>query len=168
MYCRNCGAKLEDGQKFCPQCGTPTGESKASEASEDSSKSSGQSGQQEQQYQYQQSYDQQAQQNQQQYQQQYQQPYAQDEPGRGDAIASMVLGIIAILCWFFGWSAIVSVILAVVGLVLATNAKKKGYTGGMQTAGFVLCIVSLFGAILIFIACMACAGVGLASLSLAN
>lgn len=23
MFCRNCGAKLEDGARFCPSCGTP-------------------------------------------------------------------------------------------------------------------------------------------------
>ncbi|WP_412766540.1 zinc-ribbon domain-containing protein [Tetragenococcus koreensis] len=26
MYCINCGNKLEDGEKFCPNCGTPRSE----------------------------------------------------------------------------------------------------------------------------------------------
>ena len=29
-YCRNCGKKLENGAKFCPQCGNPTDEVKNS------------------------------------------------------------------------------------------------------------------------------------------
>lgn len=24
-FCKNCGNKLEDGTKFCPKCGNPTG-----------------------------------------------------------------------------------------------------------------------------------------------
>lgn len=53
----------------------------------------------------------------------------QNIPGKGAATASLVLGIIAIVCWFFGWSAIVSVVLGVVGLILAGNAKKAGFVG---------------------------------------
>ena len=26
MYCKNCGALVEDGSKFCPSCGKPIGE----------------------------------------------------------------------------------------------------------------------------------------------
>lgn len=45
-------------------------------------------------------------------------------PGKGAATASMVLGIISVVLWFFGYSALVSVILGIVGLILAGNAKK--------------------------------------------
>lgn len=31
MFCKNCGAKLEDNSKFCPNCGTETKESSNSE-----------------------------------------------------------------------------------------------------------------------------------------
>ena len=55
-------------------------------------------------------------------------------PGKGAAIASMVLGIIAVVLWFFGYSAIVSVVLGIIGLVLAGNAKKVGFEGGIRTA----------------------------------
>ena len=58
-------------------------------------------------------------------------------PGKGAATASMVLGIISVVLWFFGYSALVSVILGIVGLILAGNAKKAGFVGGIQTAGFV-------------------------------
>lgn len=52
-------------------------------------------------------------------------------PGKGAATASMVLGIISVVLWFFGYSALVSVILGIVGLILAGNAKKAGFVGGM-------------------------------------
>ena len=46
-------------------------------------------------------------------------------PGKGAATASMVLGIISVVLWFFGYSALVSVILGIIGLILAGNAKKQ-------------------------------------------
>lgn len=52
-------------------------------------------------------------------------------PGKGAATASMVLGIISVVLWFFGYSALVSVILGIVGLILAGNAKKAGFVGGI-------------------------------------
>lgn len=79
-------------------------------------------------------------------------------PGKGAATASMVLGIISVVLWFFGYSALVSVILGIVGLILAGNAKKAGFVGGMQTAGFVLSLIGLIGGAIFFVACVACAG----------
>lgn len=84
--------------------------------------------------------------------------YNGDVPGKGAATASMVLGIISVVLWFFGYSAIVSVILGVVGLILAGNAKKAGFMGGIRTAGFVLSLVGLIGGALVFIACVAVVG----------
>lgn len=52
-----------------------------------------------------------------------------DVPGKGAATGSLVCGIIAVVCWFFGVSAIASVILGIVGLVLASNSKKAGFNG---------------------------------------
>ena len=69
-----------------------------------------------------------------------------------------VLGIISIVCWFFGWSLIASVILGVVGLILSSNAKKAGFVGGMQTAGFVLSLIGLIGGGVFLISCIACVG----------
>lgn len=68
----------------------------------------------------------------------------QNIPGKSAATASMVLGIISIVCWFFGWSLIASVILGVVG--------------GMQTAGFVLSLIGLIGGGVFLISCIACVG----------
>ena len=84
--------------------------------------------------------------------------YNGDVPGKGAATASMVLGIISVVLWFFGFSAIVSVILGVVGLILAGNAKKAGFMGGIRTAGFVLSLIGLIGGALVFIACVAVVG----------
>ncbi len=80
-------------------------------------------------------------------------------PGKGAATASMVLGIISVVCWFFGFTAIISVILSIIGLILASNAKKAGFVGGMQTAGFVLNLIGIIGGAIAFVACVACAGV---------
>lgn len=57
----------------------------------------------------------------------------QNIPGKSAATASMVLGIISIVCWFFGWSLIASVILGVVGLILSSNAKKAGFVRRLCT-----------------------------------
>lgn len=74
------------------------------------------------------------------------------------AVASLVLGIIAVVLWFFGYTSIVSVILGIVGLVCAGNAKKAGFMGGLRTAGFVLSLIGLIGGGIAFVACVACAG----------
>lgn len=81
-----------------------------------------------------------------------------DVPGKGAAIGSLVCGIIAVVFWFFGVSAIVSVILGIVGLVLASNSKKAGFNGGLRTAGFILSLLGLIFGGIIFVSCIACAG----------
>ena len=79
-------------------------------------------------------------------------------PGKGASTASLVLGIISVVLWFFGYSALVSVILGIVGLILAGNAKKAGFNGGIRTAGFVLSLIGLIGGAIFFVACVACVG----------
>ena len=79
-------------------------------------------------------------------------------PGKGAATASLVLGIISVVLWFFGYSALVSVILGIVGLILAGNAKKAGFNGGIRAAGFVLSLIGLIGGAIFFVACVACVG----------
>ena len=79
-------------------------------------------------------------------------------PGKGAATATLVLGIISVVLWFFGYSALVSVILGIVGLILAGNAKKAGFNGGIRTAGFVLSLIGLIGGAIFFVACVACVG----------
>jgi hypothetical protein len=79
-------------------------------------------------------------------------------PGQGVATASLVLGIIAVVCWFFGWSSIASVVLGIVGIILAGKSKAAGFTGGTRTAGFVLSLIGLIGGAIAFVACVACVG----------
>ncbi len=80
-------------------------------------------------------------------------------PGQSAATASLVCGIISVVLWFFGYSSLVSVILGIIGLVLAGNAKRAGNNSGIRTAGFVLSLIGLLGGVLAFIACIACVGV---------
>lgn len=79
-------------------------------------------------------------------------------PGKGAAIASLVLGIVGVVLWWFGYSALISIVVGVIGLICAGNAKKAGFVGGVRTAGYVLSMISLIGGALIFVACVACTG----------
>lgn len=83
----------------------------------------------------------------------------QDQLGHGKAVASMVLGIIGVVFWFFGYSSILSIILGVIGIVLSSSAKKEGNNEGIRTAGFVLSLIALIGGAIAFLACAACVGV---------
>ena len=77
-------------------------------------------------------------------------------PGRGQAIASLVLGIISIVFVWFGYSTLVGLACGIVGVFMAAGAKKRGYTGGMRTAGFVCSLVGTILCALVFAACIAC------------
>lgn len=81
-----------------------------------------------------------------------------DEPGKGAAIGSLVCGIVAVVFWFFGITSILSLILGIVGLILAGSAKKAGFEGGIRTAGFVLSLLGIIFGAIIFISCVICAG----------
>ena len=83
-------------------------------------------------------------------------PEHTNPPGKSNATASLVLGIIAVVFWFFGYSSILSVILGIVGLIQASKAKELGYLDAIRTAGFVLSLIGLIGGALAFVACVAC------------
>jgi predicted amidophosphoribosyltransferase len=78
--------------------------------------------------------------------------------GKTAATVSMILGIIAVSLCLFGYSAIVSVILGIIGLVFASKSKTAGFIGGTRTAGFVLSLIGLIGGSVIFVSCIACVG----------
>ncbi len=82
-----------------------------------------------------------------------------NEPGKGAAVASLVLGVVSIVTWFFGMGALIGLITGVIGLICASNAKKAGFVGGMRTAGFVCSLIGVIGSALVFVACVACVGV---------
>ena len=99
-----------------------------------------------------------------QYQQQapqYQQPYGQppmNQPGKNLAIASLVCGIASCVFFWFGVSAFISLAAGIAGIILAVNAKKQGFVGGMVTAGLVLSIVGTVIGGIVFASCVALLG----------
>lgn len=58
---------------------------------------------------------------------------------------ALICGIIGTVMCFFLYTSILSVVLGIVGLVLAGKAKKSGNTEGIRTAGFVMSIISIVG-----------------------
>lgn len=82
------------------------------------------------------------------------------ESGYNYAVASLVLGICAVALFFFGFSAIASVVLGVIGLVLAKKSKEAGFDGTMRTVGFALnlagCVV---GTVIFFSVLLAMFGI---------
>lgn len=79
-----------------------------------------------------------------------------EQPGRGLAIASLVLGIISII--FIMLFPIIGLVSGIVGVVCASKSKNEGYRGGLQTGGFVCSLIGLIVNATVFVACVACAG----------
>ena len=81
-------------------------------------------------------------------------------PGFGLGIASMICGILALLICYVPWVNIASLVLSIVGLVLAIMAKKKnaevGAPPGMATAGLVTSIIALVISAILFVTCTVC------------
>ena len=65
---------------------------------------------------------------------------APEDTKNSKAVASLILGIVSIICVFFGYGMIVGLILGIVGTVLGAKARKESQTG-MATAGFVCSII---------------------------
>ena len=135
-FCKQCGSELENGAKFCPKCGAAVeGDAVAKPASPTSSES----------------------------RQQPEVKAKSADAGHGLAIGSLVCGIIGIVLWFFGYTCLISVVLGIVGLVLAGNAKKEGNTEGIRTAGFIVSLIALIiGIIITIYLCLVVALVGTA------
>ena len=77
-----------------------------------------------------------------------------DGQGKNWAIACLVLGIVSIVFCVFGYGALLGIIAAIIGLVGSRKAKKGGYKGGIQTAGFVCSIIGLVLCALVFLYCL--------------
>ena len=116
MICKNCGYENNDQSQFCVSCGAVL--------------------EQPQQTTYQQPYNQQYN-NFNQYQ-----PTA-PVPGKGFAIAGMILGIVSFFC--------IPLITGILGIIFGAIAKSKGYRGGMATAGIVCGILGIIGWILMLL-----------------
>ena len=72
-------------------------------------------------------------------------PAPVSEPGKGLAVASLVMGLLSLL--------ILPLVFGILGIVFGGVAKNKGYIGGMATAGLVISIIGLASWLLMLIAC---------------
>lgn len=68
------------------------------------------------------------------------------------ATGSLVVGIVAIVLWFFGITSLLSVVLGIVGICLAGKAKYNGVESGVRTGGLVTSIIGLIGGAISFVA----------------
>ncbi len=82
------------------------------------------------------------------------QPQPQPQPqtkssrkGSGESKAqnALILGIISTVTVFFGYTAILSIVLGIVSLVLRSKAKALGYDGSERDAALVLSIIGIAG-----------------------
>jgi len=152
MFCPNCGKQNEDSARFCYGCGTVF-------------ENAAQQPQQPVQPQYQAPQQPQYQAPQQpQYQAPQQPVYPAQQPavpGKGLAITSMVLGIVALVfccIWYLGIPC--AIVGAVLGGIAYSKAKAVGMKSGMAVAGLVCSCIALGLNILVIIL----AAIGLASL----
>lgn len=76
-----------------------------------------------------------------------------EQPKKGFAIASLVLGIVTLVISAWGIPAIVT---GIIGVVLGSLAKKAGNTSTMRKVGFILSLIGLILAIVLLVACTAC------------
>lgn len=78
-------------------------------------------------------------------------------------VASLVLGIISLLCGLFlagfQW---VGAIVGLIGIILGAAGKKDPEKKGIATAGMVCSIIGFILCIILYVACVACIG-GLAA-----
>ncbi len=117
MVCNKCGSPITPGATFCTNCGAPV-EAQAPQAYNATPV--------------------------------YNAPQPEAPaavPGKGLAVASMVVGIVSFFC--FG------IILGILAIIFGGVAKSKGCKSGMATAGIVLGVVGIG---LYFITLFACGG----------
>lgn len=79
-------------------------------------------------------------------------------------VASLVLGIVALVLGIFGMGFPVGTIIGILGIILGAVGKKQNPANGLATGGMVCSIIGTVLSLLFFIACSACVG-GLASLA---
>ena len=113
MVCKNCGTYDDTGAKFCPNCGASLTEQEAAPATPAAQPAAV-----------------------------TQNPVFNNapvqnvpQPGKGMAIAALVLGIVSFFC--------TPIVTGVLGIVFGCVAKSKGYPGGMATAGIVCGVIGL-------------------------
>lgn len=89
--------------------------------------------------------------------------------GKDEAVISLILGISAAVILFTGYGMLLALILAIVGMVYASKAKKLGYVGTERTIGFIanlIVVIIIAAALAVVISCAGCLGcMGCSSLS---
>lgn len=150
--CSQCGNQNEDNLNFCTECGASLIEAQAQPEVQV---------QPEVQPQYQQTQNQQTGYQQNSYQQTgYQQPLNPTPGAKNKAVAALVLGIVGIVTYWIMWFNIISLVISIVGIVLAVKARNEipdGYAGkGMATAGLVLSIIGTVLSGIGFLTCTLC------------
>lgn len=117
MFCPNCGAQNPDNTAFCANCGTSFTQSAAPVYGQPAAPVYGQPAY----------------------------PVAPTTvPGKGLGIASMVLGIVALVLFCTSWFAVACAIVGVIlGGVSLKKAKDAGMKNGMAVAGIVCSVIAL-------------------------
>lgn len=77
----------------------------------------------------------------------------------GQALAALILGIVAAASCFFGMGAVVGLVCGIIGIVMANKAKAAGNTEGICKAGFICSIIGTVIAGLAFIIAIAAVGI---------
>lgn len=144
---------MSDNARFCPKCGEPVQDVAPMGQS---ASPFGEPQYQGQPAQYPQQQWQQPESQPQQWGQTYQPQYGQPMPVSGDgytpnngkskATASLVMGIIGLVLDFLVFWVIapaIGCLLGIVGVIMASGAKKEGYVGGIATGGLVCSILSI-------------------------
>lgn len=144
MLCNKCGTDNQAGTRFCSYCGAELTEQaqqeqKQADFQQPTYQQSYQPADYQQQNYQQNNYQQPIYQQpyQQQYYQQpmYQQPMTNVDPGKGFAIASLVLGIVSFLCF--------PAITGVLGIIFGGIARSKGSRSPMAIAGIVCGVIGI-------------------------
>lgn len=95
---------------------------------------------------------------------QFQQPGPPvQQPGQQQATVALVLSIISLLTFWASWGALIGVGTGIAAIILASNAKKKGFVGGMATAALVMGIIGTLLSSVFFIACTVCVCIAMAA-----
>ncbi|MEE0264229.1 MAG: DUF4190 domain-containing protein [Acutalibacteraceae bacterium] len=129
MICNRCGADNQAGTRFCVNCGAELAEPSQTEQQATY-----------QQPNYQQQYQQQNYQQPMYQQPMYQQPMYQPmqtpaDPGRGFAIASLVLGIVSFFCF--------PAVTGILGIIFGGVARSKGSKSPMAIAGIICGVIGI-------------------------
>jgi len=82
---------------------------------------------------------------------------AANNTSNGGAVASLVLGILSLICAFFGYSAIVGLIFGIIGVALGAKARKVSQTG-LATGGFVCSLIGLIFCAIGLVCALVCVG----------